>query len=207
MQKEKSWMEQQEQKAIEQLSGLGDIIFSIPALSAYDCEKLDQSIDDEPKQYISEKTMDQQIDELEALLLKEGNLVDCPLKHVFTPGLYTRTILMQEGALVTSMVHRERHQYVVSKGSALVKIGNGEWIRIDAPYVGITEAGTRRVLFILEECVWTTAHKTEVLPLDESKEALDVAVESVEDQIFIKRENAMVGGFVKNNCILKTIEQ
>ena len=153
------------------------------------------------------KSINDQIDELEYVVMQDGILVDCPLKHVFTPFLYTRTILMPAGALITSMVHKEHHQYVVSKGVALVKIGEGEWQRISAPYVGETMAGTRRVLVIEEECVWTTCHATEVKPVDGSKEALAAAVELVEDQIFVKRENPLLGGFVKNNEIIKTIDK
>jgi hypothetical protein len=153
------------------------------------------------------KSIDDQIDELEAVVLRDGTLIDCPLKHVFTPGLYTRTILMPLGAIITSMVHREEHQYVVSKGTALVKIRDGEWLRISAPYVGITKAGTRRVLLIEEECIWTTAHATKIRPLNDSKEAFDLAVEAVEDQIFVKRENPLLGGFLKNNVLIKTIDK
>lgn len=153
------------------------------------------------------KTMDDQIDELEAIVLKEGNLVECPLKHVFTPGLYTRTILMPVNAVLTSMVHRREHQYIVSKGSALVRIGDGEWQKISAPYIGKTPAGARRVLFILEECVWTSIHHTNIQPLNDTKEAFDLAVEEVEDEIYVKRENTVLGGFIKNNVLIKSINQ
>lgn len=188
--KNKSWEEQVEEEVRQEMSHSGDFYFSLP--SPADAFK---------------KTMDDQIDELEAVAFKEGNLVDCPLKHVFTPGLYTRTILMETGALITSLKHREHHQYIISKGVALVKIGEGEWQRLSAPYIGQTLAGTRRVLLIESECVWTTCHKTDIMPVDDSEAALAAAVELVEDQIFIKRENPLLGGLLKNNVLIKTIDK
>lgn len=153
------------------------------------------------------KSIDDQIDELEAVVLRDGVLVDCPLKHVFTPGLYTRTILMQKGAVLTSMIHRREHQYIVSKGSALVRIGNGNWQRISAPYIGKTSAGARRVLYIEEECVWSSIHHTNIQPLNETKEAFDLAVLAVEDEVYVQRENTLLGGFVKGNTVIKTIDK
>lgn len=183
----KTWYQQATEDAVEELSNFGDVMLSIPAMPA--------------------KTMDEQTDELEFLIIKEGHLIDCPLRHVFTLGLYTRTILMEEGALVTSMVHKEEHQYIVSKGTALVKIGDGEWQSISAPYVGITPAGTRRVLYIESACIWTSIHHTDIRPLNETKEAFDLAVAAVEDEIYIQRENPLLGGFIKGNKLIKTIEK
>jgi hypothetical protein len=153
------------------------------------------------------KSIDDQIDELEAVVLRDGILVDCPLKHIFTPGLYTRTILMPVDAVLTSMIHRREHQYIVSKGAALVKIGEGEWQKISAPYIGKTPAGARRILYILEECVWSSIHHTKIQPLNDSKEAFDLAVAAVEEEVYIQRENPLVGGFVKGNTVIKKIDK
>lgn len=154
-----------------------------------------------------EKSSDEQIDELEAVILQEGKLVDCPLDHVFTNGLYTRTALMVEGALATSMVHKEQHQYFMLQGVARVKVVGGKWERMVAPQKGITEAGTRRVFIIEKECIWATAHATNIMPASNSKEDLAAAVELVEDQIYVRRENTVLGGFVKGNILTKSIEK
>jgi hypothetical protein len=186
----KSWEETVAEEVREELSHSGDFLFSLP--SPTDAFK---------------KTMDDQIDELEATILKDAILIDCKLKHIFTPGLYTRTIIMPKGAVLTSMIHRHEHQYIVSKGSALVKIGEGEWQRISASYVGKTPAGARRVLVIEKKCVWTSIHHTKIHPLNNTKEAFDLAVAAVEDEIYVQRENPLVGGFVKGNKIIKTIDK
>ena len=151
------------------------------------------------------KTMNEQIDELEVVILNSDKLFDCPLDHIFTPGLYSRTIIMPTTGLITSLYHKEEHQYIVSKGSALVKIGEDQWQRIEAPFRGITLAGTRRVLYIEEECIWTTFHATDVYPKDDSTEAFEEAIRLVEDQIFMKIENLLLGCMVKNNVLIKAI--
>ena len=118
------------------------------------------------------------IDELESTL-KDLPQVECPLKHIFTPKLYCREIFMPAGSLIVSKIHKTEHPFFVLKGVALVKINESEWERIEAPYSGITYPGTRRVLYIEEDCVWTTAHV-----LAKEGETL----EEIEDRIIEKHE-------------------
>lgn len=84
--------------------------------------------------------------------------IEMPLTHRFTPGLYIREILMPKGAIVISRIHKTTHPFVVSKGRAAVMDEHGRVTQISAPHTGITQPGTRRVLFIHEDCIWTTFH-------------------------------------------------
>jgi len=115
---------------------------------------------------------------------------DCfPLKHTFVDGAYVREITMPKGALLTSKIHKIRHPYFVLKGEVSVLTENGV-IRIKAPYSGITEAGTKRVLFIHEDTVWTTVHITNETDLEkiekqiiaENYEELGMIVDSKEEE-------------------------
>lgn len=146
--------------------------------------------------------IDHKIDELE-LAMQEYDPVDCPLTHTFTPNLYTRIIFMKKGTLITSRIHRTRHQFAILAGTVLVKIKDGEWERLSAPYNGITEAGTRRILYIEEDCVWMTMHYTDVQPMDDSEESLLEAVKKVEDIIIEPYENKLLGGIIKNNILIE----
>lgn len=83
----------------------------------------------------------------------------CPLQHRFGDGLYIREITMPKGMLLISKLHKTTHPYFVLKGDVSVLTEKGV-VRIKAPYSGITQAGTKRVLFIHEETVWTTVHAT-----------------------------------------------
>lgn len=154
----------------------------------------------------SGKDHHQMIDELEAKM-QEYEPVDCKWQHVFVPGMYERTIFMPAGSLITSLVHKEKHRYNVSKGAAYVQINVGEWKMIEAPFRGTTEAGTRRVLYILSECEWTTYHCTNKVPDDESEDAILRAVDEIFDDLYENRSNPLLGGRIINNVIHKTIEQ
>jgi hypothetical protein len=80
-----------------------------------------------------------------------------PVEHGFGDGLYIRKITMPAGLLVSSEIHETTHPYFVLAGQALVKTEVG-WRIIRAPYHGMTKAGTKRILYIIEDCVWITVH-------------------------------------------------
>jgi len=91
---------------------------------------------------------------------------DCaPLKHSFGDGLYIREITMKKGLLIVSKLHKTTHPYFVLKGDASVLTEEGI-VRIKAPFSGITKAGTKRVLYIHEDTVWTTVHATKETELE-----------------------------------------
>lgn len=137
---------------------------------------------------ILSKLSDARFDELEAAIVQNLEHVDCPLVHMFTDGMYIREIVMPTGALVTSKIHKTEHPYVVSKGKLLVRVDNGEWVEIAAPYTGITKAGTRRVAYILEDCTWTTFHNNPDNLTD---------LEQIEDLVIERYENPLINN-IKN---------
>ena len=89
----------------------------------------------------------------------------CPLKHTFTDGLYIRQITMPKGMTMTSKIHKTEHPYFVLRGDVTVATETGAQ-RIIAPYWGITKPGTKRALYMHEETVWITVHKTKETDLD-----------------------------------------
>ena len=127
---------------------------------------------------IASQTVGNKIDELEATMVDHFHLVDCPVKHHFTDGLYVREIFMPKGTLITSKIHKTQHQYFVLKGKCIVWIDGVEHV-IEAPFVGTTEPNTRRVLYILEDCIWATSHPN---PDNET-------VEKIEERIIEKHDN------------------
>lgn len=86
--------------------------------------------------------------------------VDLPLRHIFTPGLYTREIFMPKGAVVMSRVHLFEHPFVISRGVVSVWDDENGWVTLRAPHTGVTKPGTRRALYIHEDTTWTTFHVT-----------------------------------------------
>ena len=92
---------------------------------------------------------------------------DMPMRHLFAPGLYAREIFMPAGMVVTTKIHLTEHFFIVSKGAARVFHEGEGWVRIEAPYFGRTECGTRRVLLIEEDMIWTTFHATDMTDVAE----------------------------------------
>lgn len=145
-------------------------------------------------------------DQLEAAML-DGKPVYCPLHHEFTKGMYSRTILMPKGALITSLIHKTEHQFVVSHGSVLVKVNENEWDRISAPFIGKTIPGTRRILRVEEDCVWTTFHPTDVMPSGKNRKDVLEAVDKIRELIIEPHINEYLGGEIINNVLTKIIKQ
>ena len=119
----------------------------------------------------------QKIDEFEQLLLNEPQ-IECPVQHFFTPGLYTRQILIPRGTFLTSKIHKTQHPFIISVGKITVFTETEGEQLLEAPYMGITQPHTRRVLYAHEDTVWTTFHATD-----------KTTVEEVEEEIIIKREH------------------
>lgn len=100
------------------------------------------------------------IDALEKIMAQMPQQ-NCPLTHLFTPKLYTRTILMPAGTKLTSRIHLYEHPFVISKGVVRVRDGDGDWVTLTAPHIGVTKPATRRVLDVIEDTVWSTFHVTD----------------------------------------------
>lgn len=134
------------------------------------------------------KSMVEKIDELESVMAENFPLVECPLVHTFTDGLYTRQIFMPAGSLITSKIHKTQHQYFILKGAVSVWIDEGEEQYLEAPYAGVTEPGTRRVLYVWEDCIWITSHPN---PDNEN-------LEQIEERIIEKHDNPLLPQGVKD---------
>jgi len=107
-----------------------------------------------------------ELNKLESLLA-EMPAVEHPETHRFTPGLYSRQILLKAGILCTSKIHKTEHQYIVSRGKCKVWTEGRGWELIVAPYHGTTKPGARRALFIIEDVIWTTFHPTSKTDMSE----------------------------------------
>ncbi len=90
-----------------------------------------------------------------------------PLHHVFTPGLYVREVFMPKGSIVTTRIHLTEHPFVISAGVVSVWSDETGWKLLRAPHTGVTKPGTRRLLYIHEDTIWSTFHVTDKTNPDE----------------------------------------
>lgn len=140
------------------------------------------------EEVLIDKTTNEKIDELEASMIENFPIIDCPLVHRFTDGLYVREIFMPAGSLITSKIHKTQHQYFILSGAVSVWIDEGEEVYLKAPYIGITEPGTRRVLYVWEDCIWATSHPN---PDNEN-------LNEIEERIIEKHDNPLLPNDVKD---------
>jgi hypothetical protein len=137
----------------------------------------------------------QQVDELEATMVDNYELVDCPLVHRFTDGLYVRQVTIPKGTLATSEIHLTQHQFFLMQGKVTIWSNGNEPITIEAPYIGTTEPRTRRVVYAWDDCIWATSHPN---PDNEN-------VEQIENRIIEKHNNPYLSEDIKK--VLKTINK
>lgn len=93
--------------------------------------------------------------------------IESPVNCRFTPGLMSREIFMPAGSAYRSKIHNTEHQFIVSQGSCFVSENGGPKFLLNAPYHGLTKAGTWRTLFIISDCIWTTFHPTDKTSVEE----------------------------------------
>lgn len=105
-------------------------------------------------------TVGERIGQLEAALVATFPAAECPVIHRFTPGLYIRETHLPAGAIITSKIHKTEHPFVITRGRVSVYSENDGVQHLHAPHTGITRPGTRRILVIHEDTVWTTFHPT-----------------------------------------------
>jgi hypothetical protein len=92
-----------------------------------------------------------------------------PLKHSFADGCYVREIFNPGGSFLVTKIHKVSHPYFLLKGSMTIMSEEGEK-RIQAPHYGITKAGTKRIIYTHEDCVFVTVHATNETDIEKIEE-------------------------------------
>lgn len=93
--------------------------------------------------------------------------VKLPLRHLFTPGLYTRECFIPKGTVATTRIHLKEHPFVILKGTASVWTSEHGWRKVSAPFLGVTTPSTRRLIYAHDDVVWATFHVSDKTDPDE----------------------------------------
>ena len=107
---------------------------------------------------------------LQDAIISEGRDVgpaSCPVKHHFAPGSYGREMTLPAGLVVVGKIHKHAHINVISKGRVQVFTEQEGVLELAAPCTFVSSTGTKRVVHVLEETVWTTVHVTDKTDLAE----------------------------------------
>jgi hypothetical protein len=124
----------------------------------------------------------QRMDEIEATLLQNLELLTLPLLHRFTDGLYIRELSIPKGTMLTSKTHKTQHQFILLKGVISVWDNDGTEHLLSAPYCGVTQPNTRRIAYAWDDCIWSTCHPN---PENKSLDELELDLfEDYENELF-----------------------
>lgn len=99
------------------------------------------------------------VEQVEALMLRMPNQIECPVEHIFAPGVYCRKLTMPAGSIVLGHEHLTEHLNIATRGRAIVLI-DGVRKRITAPFTCVSAPGSRKIAYVLEEMEWLTIHPT-----------------------------------------------
>lgn len=128
----------------------------------------------------------------------KGDNESCPLKHSFSPGIYMREIFIPKGTVVTGKIHKHEHPNVLLKGHVKVVTESGGVEELIAPIAMISPAGTKRVVYALEDTTWITFHRTDQTDLEKIEEEVIAKTyqelpEETKKQLDIKEEKLCLG--------------
>ena len=114
---------------------------------------------------MNEVTTQDDIVKLQTLMLK-GDTLELEVKHHFSEGLYARELFIPAGVCLVGALHKTTHLYMVVKGRCKVSSQFGN-LDIEAPFMGETIPGTKRVIYAETDCVWIGFHPTNLTDVDE----------------------------------------
>tara|TARA_S200002703_G_scaffold159766_2_gene174611 strand:+ start:8178 stop:8771 length:594 start_codon:yes stop_codon:yes gene_type:complete len=114
-----------------------------------------------------------------------------PVKSSFADGLYIREIFNPAGQLLVTKVHKKQHAYFLQKGDMSIITEDGIK-RIKAPYNGITEPDTKRLIYTHEDCIFITVHATNLNNVEEIEK--EVVSDNYENDLL---ENSFVKEILK----------
>lgn len=135
----------------------------------------------------------QQIDKLEEVLLTNFPVIDAPIIDCFADGIYTREMIGPADSFIVSEIHKTDHIFHLMQGTLTVFDGENDGVVVQAPFRGITKAGTRRWAYIwpFEDVRWVTIHAN---PNNEN-------VEQIRERIIEKHTNPLITDELKEKML------
>ena len=82
-----------------------------------------------------------------------------PVKESFADGCYIREVFNPAKELIITKIHKKQHPFFLLSGEMSILTEDGIK-HLKAPYHGITEPGTKRVIYTHTDCVFVTVHAT-----------------------------------------------
>jgi len=91
-------------------------------------------------------------------------------QHLFTNGMYARTMKVPHGMLVVGHKHKNSVFNIVTKGTFIIyRIDTGETTQVSAPSIFITEPGSQKVLVSVGESELINIFRTDKTTIEEAE--------------------------------------
>ena len=104
-------------------------------------------------------------------IVAQAEPADCQTEHHFFPGMYVREFSMPKDSVVVGAMHRYEHPLLLVKGKLTIWTDRGVET-IEAPHMGRSWPGCKRVLYAHEDSVLLSFHQTDLTDLDELRKEL-----------------------------------
>jgi len=95
--------------------------------------------------------------------------LEAPVVHHFSEGVYVREIHMCKDMVIVGKIHKTRHLNIISKGKCVVVTPTRKF-EVQAPCTFESYPGEQKVVYMLEDVVWSTVHVTDSTDLEEIEE-------------------------------------
>jgi quercetin dioxygenase-like cupin family protein len=115
------------------------------------------------------------IEALEAEGLKHPQ-VEVKCRHYLAQGAYAREVTLPAGCIFTGRVHKQSQINILSQGRLKVTTEYGV-AEVEAPFTIVSPPGTKRAVYTLTECVWTTILGTHLTDPEVIHDTLTCATE------------------------------
>ena len=77
--------------------------------------------------------------------------------HHFCRGLYLRELFIPAGTAIVGKTHKEQNFFLLLSGELVLATPDGP-LTVCAPYMAITQPGTKRAVYALTDCVCINVH-------------------------------------------------
>jgi quercetin dioxygenase-like cupin family protein len=115
----------------------------------------------------------EKLERLEAALFT-GQIVELPVKHHFSRGVYARELFIPKGTVLVGKIHKFSQVNIVSRGEISVLTEDGIK-RVKAGSHIVAGPGVKRAGYAHEDTVWTTIHGTYETNLEKLEQELIAA--------------------------------
>jgi hypothetical protein len=78
--------------------------------------------------------------------------------HHFCNGVYCREFFLPAGGVAVGKMHAKESFFLIVKGVARISTADGSVHTIAAPFMAVTQPGSKRVVFALEDTTFLTFH-------------------------------------------------